>query len=132
MGEEVTGGSLRTCGPWGGRLLVLLGGRRSMALGRRPSPRETFLLIACDRTFKTSFVLFQIHFRHIQKKSAIAFTNTCAWKAFSFPFYSNKTKAGALHFGSPGFRWFGSWVRTSGRAEAASHMPQLEGLTTRT
>ena len=41
-----------------------------------------------------------------------------------------------LRFGSPGFHWFGSWVRTwhrsSGLAEAASHMPQLEGPATKT
>ena len=36
-----------------------------------------------------------------------------------------------LHFGGPGFCQFGSWTRTwhrsSGHAEAVSHMPQLEG-----
>ena len=36
---------------------------------------------------------------------------------------------------SPGFRRFGSWVRTwhcsLGHAEAALHMPQLEGPTTK-
>ena len=35
----------------------------------------------------------------------------------------------------PGFRWFESWARTwhhsSGHAEAESHMPQLEGPTTK-
>ena len=38
-------------------------------------------------------------------------------------------------FGGPGFHWFGSWVRTwhcsSGHVEAVSHMPQLEGATTK-
>ena len=37
--------------------------------------------------------------------------------------------------GSPGFRRFGSWAwtrhRSSGHAEAAAHMPQLEGHTTK-
>ena len=37
--------------------------------------------------------------------------------------------------GGPVFRWFESWARTwhcsSNHAEAASHMPQLEGLTTK-
>ena len=41
-----------------------------------------------------------------------------------------------LHFGSPGFCWFGSWAQTwhhsSGHVEEASHMPQLEGPTTKT
>ena len=41
----------------------------------------------------------------------------------------------ALCFRCPGFHQFGSWARTwhrlSGHAEAASHMPQLEGLTTK-
>ena len=40
-----------------------------------------------------------------------------------------------LHFGSPGFCWFGSWALTwhcsSGHAEAASHIAQPEALTTR-
>ena len=40
-----------------------------------------------------------------------------------------------FHFGSPRFRRFGSRVRTwnssSGHAETASHMPQLEGPTTK-
>ena len=40
-----------------------------------------------------------------------------------------------LQFSGPGFRWFGSRARTwhlsSGHAEAVSHMPQLEGHTTR-
>ena len=39
-----------------------------------------------------------------------------------------------LGFSGPGFRRFGSqvrtWHRSSGHAEAASHMPQLEGPTT--
>ena len=38
-------------------------------------------------------------------------------------------------FSGPGFRWFESWAWTwhcsSGHAEAASHMPQLEGPTTK-
>ena len=38
-------------------------------------------------------------------------------------------------FGAPGFSRFGFWVRTrygsSGCAEAASHMPQLEGPTSK-
>ena len=37
--------------------------------------------------------------------------------------------------GGPVFRWFESWARTwhcsSGHAEAASHMPRLEGPTTK-
>ena len=37
--------------------------------------------------------------------------------------------------GGPAFRWFEAWARTwhcsSSHAEAASHMPQLEGLTTK-
>ena len=41
----------------------------------------------------------------------------------------------ALLFSGPGFHRFGSWARTwhcsSGRVEAAAHMPQLEGLTTK-
>ena len=41
----------------------------------------------------------------------------------------------ALCFGSPGFHQFGSWAQTwhrsSGRVEVASHIAQLEGLTTR-
>ena len=40
-----------------------------------------------------------------------------------------------LHFGGPGFHWFGSWVWTrycsSGHSEVASQMPQPEGPTTR-
>ena len=40
-----------------------------------------------------------------------------------------------LHYGGPGFLWFGSWTRTwhrsSGHAEVASHMPQLGGATTK-
>ena len=39
-----------------------------------------------------------------------------------------------VKFSGPGFHGFGSWVwtwhRSSGHAEAASHMPQLEGPTT--
>ena len=39
-----------------------------------------------------------------------------------------------MRFGGPGFCWFGSWAwtwhRLSGHAEAASHVPQLEGPTT--
>ena len=39
-----------------------------------------------------------------------------------------------LRFGNPGFHQFRSWAQTrhrsSGHAEAASHMPQLEGPTT--
>ena len=41
----------------------------------------------------------------------------------------------ALRFGGPGFHQFGSWARTwqrsSGHTEVASHMPQLEGPTTK-
>ena len=41
----------------------------------------------------------------------------------------------AFRCGGPGFRWFRSWVGTwhhsSGHAEAASHVPQLEGPTTK-
>ena len=37
--------------------------------------------------------------------------------------------------GGPVFRWFKSWAQTwdcsSNHAEAASHMPQLEGITTK-
>ena len=40
-----------------------------------------------------------------------------------------------LHFCGPGFHRFGSWVQTwhhsSGHVEVASHMPQLEGPTTK-
>ena len=40
-----------------------------------------------------------------------------------------------LRFGGPGFHQFSSqaqtWHRSSGHAEAASHMPQLEGHVTR-
>ena len=40
-----------------------------------------------------------------------------------------------LHLGGPGFRWFESWVWTwhhsLSHAEAASHMTQLEGPTTK-
>ena len=31
----------------------------------------------------------------------------------------------------PGFCQFGSWAQTSSHVEAASHMPQLEGPTTK-
>ena len=41
----------------------------------------------------------------------------------------------SLCFGGPGFRWVRSWARTwhhsSSHAETASHMPQLEGPTTK-
>ena len=37
----------------------------------------------------------------------------------------------ALRWDGPGFSWFGSWAgtwhRSSGHVEVASHMPQLEG-----
>ena len=40
-----------------------------------------------------------------------------------------------LHFGEPGFCWFGSWVQSwyhsSSHAEAASHTAQPEGPTAR-
>ena len=40
-----------------------------------------------------------------------------------------------FHCGGSGFRWLGSWARTwhssSGHTEAASHVPQLEGPTTK-
>ena len=37
----------------------------------------------------------------------------------------------ALHFGAQGFAGLDPWHRSSGHAEAASHMPQLEGPTTK-
>ena len=41
----------------------------------------------------------------------------------------------ALHFGGPGFHWFGSWAPTwhhsSGHVEVVSHMPQLEEPTSK-
>ena len=44
-------------------------------------------------------------------------------------------KFGSSAAGGPVFRWFESWARTwhcsSDQAEAASHMPQLEGSTTK-
>ena len=40
-----------------------------------------------------------------------------------------------FHFGGPGFHGFASWAQTwycsSGHAEVASHIPQLEGPTTK-
>ena len=40
-----------------------------------------------------------------------------------------------LHYGGPGFLWFGSWARTwhhsSGHIEVASHVLQLEEPTTK-
>ena len=64
----------------------------------------------------------------------------------SIPFVLKKIKIGgqprgrvvkSVHSaaGGPGFRSFKSWVRTwhcsSSHAEAASHMPQVEGATTK-
>ena len=49
------------------------------------------------------------------------------------PWLSGEVRA--LRFSGPGFRQFESWARTwhhsSGHAEGASHMPQLEGPTTK-
>src|SRR3712207_8935383 len=52
-----------------------------------------------------------------------------------FPYTTLFRSVRELCLGGPGFHWFGSWAWTwhhsSGHAEAASHVPQLEGATTK-
>ena len=92
-----------------------------------------------NRKRKGIDVLYHLHhfpWQHYWILMVIALLN----RIFKNPFQQRPTPwprgwVHAFRFVGPGFRRFGSWARTwrrsSGHAEVAYHMPQLEGPTTK-